>query len=101
MARGTCTDSFPSVLCHLHFPSHSREGNTRVRYSALRCVLPAIWLRFSSRDQREDAGVLQQRGLLCQWADFETGEEAGDRNGAERAPDVGGIVARNVVEAGA
>jgi hypothetical protein len=36
-------------------------------------------LSFSSRYQREDARVLEQRGLLCKRADFETGEESRDR----------------------
>ena len=44
---------------------------------------------------------MEHRGLIGEGADFEAGEEAGDRDGAERASDVGGVMTWDVVEAGA
>src|SRR5271170_4283698 len=57
--------------------------------------------RLLPRDQCEDAGVLENGCLIGEGADFEAGEEAGAGDGAQRASDVGGVVTRDVVEAGA
>src|SRR5271156_5399039 len=57
--------------------------------------------RLLSRDQRENSRILEQRRLLGQRTNLEAGEEAGDGDGAQRPSDVGGVVTRDVVEAGA
>src|SRR5579875_3645147 len=58
-------------------------------------------MQAARRKQREHAAVLQQSGAVRERADFEAGEKSGERKIRKLPANIGGIVVRDSVQAGA